>query len=267
MDSAVKISPVQLEYNFWLQILGDHARFIYHSLSADETEHLQKAKLFIHTFDSLLNESKAGLQAADFKQKVVDAVQALREFKLYLLTLTLKSRVKIHMSPTFFNHMLNELDEFVLTLSHMNNDEPPLFYPVHYNLLWLSDGKGHAAAVSANLDEIEKSKIEQSNDYEKTFTDLYLKTIEMSGYTRTKMTDFPSMRMLNRQAFFTMTEFREFLLEIRNARTNATLLGTLMPLMADHMAREECYYLTKLSLSDGDLKNPECDPARPRVDM
>jgi len=261
------LDSLVFEYNFWLQILGDHARFIYFSLAPSETERINKAKQFIHTFDQLLDESKAAAPTDEFKQKVISAVQELREFKLSLLTLTLKSRVVIHLSSTFFNHMLNELEEFLLTLSNLQNGQPPVFHPLHYNVLWLSDGMGHAAAVSASLDEIENNKIEESKAYEKTFTNLYLKSIEMSGFTRTKLMNFPSLQMLNRQAYFEMIGFKDFLIEIRNARTNATLLGTLMPLMADHMAREECYYLTKLALSDGSLEMPDCNPARARVDV
>jgi len=37
-----------------------------------------------------------------------------------------------------------------------------------------------------------------------------------------------------------------------------------MPLMADHMAREECYYLTKLSQA-GAAALPGCDATAPRI--
>lgn len=255
------------EYNFWLQILGDHSRFIYYSLAPSETERINEAEQFIQTFDQLLDESKTTAPSDEFRRKVMSAVEKLRNFKLSLLALTLKSRVMIHLSSTFFNHMLNELEEFVLTLANTQNGQPPVFHSLHYNVLWLSDGMGHAAAVSSGLDEIEKNKINESMAYQNAFTNLYLKSVEMSGFTRTKLMNFPSLQMLNRQAHFEMTEFKDFLIEIRNARTNATLLGTFMPLMADHMAREECYYLSKLALSDGSLEMPDCNPARARVDV
>jgi hypothetical protein len=34
--------------------------------------------------------------------------------------------------------------------------------------------------------------------------------------------------------------------------------------MADHMFREECYYLMKLSES-ANLDTPNCDPTKPRI--
>jgi hypothetical protein len=63
-----------------------------------------------------------------------------------------------------------------------------------------------------------------------------------------------------------MTSFKEFLEQIKSERLTARLLGTLMPLMADHMAREECYYLTKLSESAKGVRKPDCDPARQRIE-
>ena len=44
------------------------------------------------------------------------------------------------------------------------------------------------------------------------------------------------------------------------------ILGTLSPLMADHMFREECYYLTKLAMVAG-TKNPTCDPTKLRTEV
>ncbi|GAB6889346.1 DUF2935 domain-containing protein [Geobacillus stearothermophilus] len=41
--------------------------------------------------------------------------------------------------------------------------------------------------------------------------------------------------------------------------------GMQSPLMADHMAREECYYLQKLAETTGEVKAPACDPTKPRT--
>lgn len=46
------------EHRFWLQILGDHARFIFNGLSSKEAEDVQKANRFIQWFDGLLAQSQ-----------------------------------------------------------------------------------------------------------------------------------------------------------------------------------------------------------------
>lgn len=44
------------EHKFWLQVLGDHARFILDSLAEREKEDIQKAKQFKQAFDVLLKK-------------------------------------------------------------------------------------------------------------------------------------------------------------------------------------------------------------------
>lgn len=47
------------ELNFWLQILGDHSRFIHDSLAPSEKKYIEVANSFKEQFDQLLATSKA----------------------------------------------------------------------------------------------------------------------------------------------------------------------------------------------------------------
>ncbi|EKN40719.1 hypothetical protein CFSAN001627_17733, partial [Clostridium botulinum CFSAN001627] len=80
------------------------------------------------------------------------------------------------------------------------------------------------------------------------FNNLYLRTIEYNGYTRTGICDFPALDSLNNNADETMSCFKEFLNELKKGVIEKKILGTIVPLVPDHMFREECYYLTKLSM-------------------
>ncbi|NNU84056.1 DUF2935 domain-containing protein [Geobacillus sp. BMUD] len=62
-----------------------------------------------------------------------------------------------------------------------------------------------------------------------------------------------------------MAIFQSFLHELEDMELNQEVLGVLSPLMADHMAHEECYYLQKLEETTGEVKPPACDPAKPRT--
>ena len=53
-------------------------------------------------------------------------------------------------------------------------------------------------------------------------------------------------------------------MQIQEMLLNKTVLATLDPLIPDHMLREECYYLMKLS-PVSDVKSPPCDPRKPRI--
>jgi len=62
-----------------------------------------------------------------------------------------------------------------------------------------------------------------------------------------------------------MISFQEFLKYIEAGILDKKILGVIAPLVPDHMFREECYYLTKLAMVS-DIKEPRCDPGKPRVE-
>ena len=59
----------RFEHRFWLQILGDHSRFIYDTLAPVEKENIKIASQFIQIFDMLLGKANS----ADISQLAVIA--------------------------------------------------------------------------------------------------------------------------------------------------------------------------------------------------
>lgn len=270
MENSQITDNVLFEHRFWLQIMGDHSRFIFFSLAPTESIYIQKAQDFIILFDQLLEESRKELSHIEIKElhrKAYDLTYQLRIFKLELLALTLTSEIKVHLSSTFFNDMLNELDEYLFVISLLMKEDSTMLHPIHYHMLWLTDAIGHAASITAELDLVEKDMIAKSQRFEMVFRDLNLKSLLMNGYLRTQISRFPSMDRFNEQAGIAILEFKDFLEYIREQRIDGKLLGTLLPLMADHMAREECYYLWKLSLVTQTTRRPDCDPTSPRLEI
>ncbi len=269
MEEAFDLDIMLTEQRFWLQIMGDHARFIFFSLTPTEVEYMQRSQDFIISYDQLHEQARKQLTPKELEllnRQAYQLTQQFRDFKILLLALTLNFKLKLHLSSTFINDMLNELEEYMTVLHLLISGKPILFHPIHYHLLWLTDAIGHAASLAANLDPIERDLINRSQCFEMNFSDLHLKAIIMKGYLRTQLSDFPSLIRLNEQADQQIWQFKEFLESLRDQRTNGRVLGTLFPLMADHMAREECYYLWKLSQTAGLLKRPDCDPAGHRLE-
>lgn len=257
------------EHRFWLQIMGDHGRFIFFSLAPNEVEYLQRSQDFIIGYDELLKETNKVSNTQELELITGQAYQLtlnFREFKLLLLSQTLSAEIKIHLTSTFINDMLNELEEYLTVLSLLQSNDSILFHPLHYHLLWLTDAAGHAAAVASNLDPVEKDMIDKCNYFENQFIDLLFKATIMNGYIRTQLNNFPALDRLNKQVEAGISLFKDFLVEIRDQRIDGQILGTLFPLMADHMAREECYYLLKLSRTAGLTRRPDCNPASPRIE-
>lgn len=245
--------------------MGDHARFIHDSLAPNEKRLIEKAHDFIQRFDELLNKvSSVDLVELSFAAE--KEAEKMREFKLNIIQRQLTEKITIHLSPTFINHMMNELEEYLHLLSYLKKSEiPPIFHEVHHHKLWLLDAAGHARAISDNMDHVEKKIKKKSDQFTKEFEAFYLKAVEMAGYLRTNLQTFPALERFNKEASLEIELFQNFLKEIEELRLTKQALGTFAPLMADHMFREECYYLMKLAESTN-LAKPTCNPTKPRLE-
>ncbi|MFC4545258.1 DUF2935 domain-containing protein [Paenactinomyces guangxiensis] len=242
------------EQNFWLPVLRDHSEFILTALSAKEENEAEQAESYVNLFENLIQTRSTDLDAS------CRAATGLRKFKLHLLRRLLKEDIAFNLTPTFINHMLNEIDEYLRILSClMEGKVPPLLHPLHHHLLWLPDASGHATAIDAELDGVEKKWKEKSRQFSRHFDVFYLKSVELAGYLRTKMNRFPALSRFNREVELEIILFQKFLKELEELRLSKEVLGTIAPLMADHMYREECYYLIKLA-QVSEVKQPKCSP-------
>ncbi|WP_431800490.1 DUF2935 domain-containing protein [Halobacillus andaensis] len=255
------------EHTFWLQILGDHARFIRDALYPSETKDIHHASEYVKAFDQYLQMVRSG-ETGDLQQftkSIKDLVLQFRQFKLSLLERQLIGKIGFHLSPTFVNHMVNELEEYLLVISYLEKGEvPPVFHELHHHLLWLLDASGHAGAINDELDGVEKRLKKKSDEFTKHFEQFYLKAVELTGYLRANLETFPALSKFNNDVEVEMHLFKGFLHELEEMELSETVLGTFSALMADHMAREECYYLYKLAESTQG-EHPECDPTKPRL--
>ncbi|PLR83391.1 MULTISPECIES: DUF2935 domain-containing protein [Bacillus] len=258
-------SSARFEHRFWLQVLGDHSRFIHDSLAPSETKDVEEADSFIYRFDQLLERVNAG-DLIELSNVADREAKQIREFKLSLLARHLQGHIKMSLSPTFINHMVNEVEEYIRVLDYLKNGQtPPIFHELHHHLVWLLDAAGHAGAINDNLDQIEKQLKAKSMMYVKDFEAFYLKAVEMTGYLRTNLESFPALTRMNKEVSLEIQLFMNFLNELEELELSAQALGTFAPLMADHMYREECYYLTKVAES-ASLERPGCDPGKPRIE-
>jgi len=257
------------EHRFWLQILGDHGRFILNTLSPKEAQAIQAAQYYMDSFDRLLEQARntnSDNEVLTLNQQAYSLTLEFRKFKLDLLQRLILGKITIALTPTFINHMVNELEEYLRILGELVlNKSVPQFDVIHHDLLWLPDAAGHAAAIAADLDAVEKRLIHKSQQFEVHFQQLYIKSIELAGYMRTELSDFPALRRFHIEVDLELKLFTAFLRELEEMEITAEVLDRISPLMPDHMMREECYYLTKLALQ-GMIPNPNCSPDKPRIE-
>ncbi|EKN38649.1 hypothetical protein CFSAN001627_23679, partial [Clostridium botulinum CFSAN001627] len=88
----MKISNIKeitlFEHHFWLQILGDHSRFILNSLSPKEKSFIEEANRFKNLFDNLLKKSKQSLSEEELfalNNHAYNVAMKIREFKLDII--------------------------------------------------------------------------------------------------------------------------------------------------------------------------------------
>lgn len=267
-NPATYAAAAAFEHRFWLQVMGDHARFIIDGLAPHETEEIALAQHYAELFDELLEAARGDLSTTPWQQLSEQAAAAtsdLRQFKLHLLRRMLTGRVGLNLSASLLDHMLNELDEYERLLTRLvAGSAPPPAHPLHYHLLWLSDQAGHAAAIGSRLDPAERTLREQTAGFEQTFSTFYQKAVTLAGFLRTQLEQFPALTRFNRLAELETHVFQVFLQDLLELDLDEEVLTTMAPLLADHMLREQCYYIFKLS-EVTDVPPPECDPTRPRL--
>jgi hypothetical protein len=262
------ISISLFEHRFWLQILGDHSRFFYHGLSSKEKSEIEKAQYFIQVFDHLLEYSRQSLsetELAKLNQEAYRNAHEIRSFKLHLLRRQLTEEITVSLSSSFFNHMVNEVEEYIRILqSLLAGKVPPPCHSLHHHLLWLFDAEFHAGSIQMRLDVTETDLLTKSKAFQERFTAFFVKAIELTGYLRANIINFPALSRFDKEVDIEMQLFQGFLQELEELKLNHELLGTLSALVADHMSREACYYLIKLA-EVTDVKTPDCYPIKPRV--
>lgn len=257
------------ENQFWLQVLGDHSRFILNGLSPKEGDRIKQAEMFINLFDNLLRKSTQNLSDEDIKilnNDIYMAVMKLRAFKLDIISNQINGNISICLPCYLINHMVNELDEYLLILNALSKQNFSNARPIYLHLLWLPNASQHANFIGSNVDMTEEQLIEEMRKYSKTFNKLSSKAMNYKGYMRTGIDDFSAFQKFNLDVNEVMKNFKDMLNELTEYVAQKKVISTLPPLAYNHMFREECYYLLKLSLVSN-IEKPNCDPTKSLVEV
>jgi hypothetical protein len=252
---------------FWLQIMGDHTRFILNALSPKEPDEAKQAERFIALLDGLLARSKEALSDSQLKQLNQDAYQAAQEFRkfvLHLIRRQISEKLILSLRPSFLNHIVNDSEQYLDRLSLYINDHVSLLGPAGVSLVWLLNTYINALTIEDGLDAtaFDHNK-QQAREFANTFLDLYFKAYVMNGLRRSGLNDFPALSSLNDDIEEQMIKFAEYIVDLITLMENRKVLGNITLLYLDNFYRQLCYYMTELS-GVSKVKIPVCDPASPR---
>ncbi|MFP3394059.1 DUF2935 domain-containing protein, partial [Brevibacillus sp. SIMBA_076] len=87
-------------------------------------EDIQKATYFVEKFTNFLNEIHT-VNFIAFSKDAEQAAEEIRAFKLNIIQKQLEGKIVIHFTPTFINHMVNEVEEYITVLEYLGRGEVP----------------------------------------------------------------------------------------------------------------------------------------------
>ena len=252
---------------FWLQIMGDYARFIFNALSPAQTAEAKETQKFIREFDGLLGESRQELtkdQLTALNQRSYDALQNFRKYILQIAQLQLTGKIIFSLRPSYINHMVNDTEQYLYLLTAYKQNKAAVLNSAAVSMVWLMNIYVSAITIQDGLDatSFDRSKQNASN-LAGEMLDLYFKAYVMNGLCRTGLCDFPALTSLNDDIAIVMLKYAEFLVEQINLMEEKKVLGNLTMLYLDSMYRQLCYYINELSKVSS-IKPPACDPFRQR---
>lgn len=243
---------IRMEIVFWTRIMRDHAEFQYISLAPEETEATNRAAYFMNLFDRLNAEARSTqVPITTLISSCKEAVLQFIDFKRQLLTRVMTCSIKLRMTPSFINHMINEALEFlhVLNLADGTIAYNVVLENLRVHKIWLPDASGHASAIAAELDPIEAEIIKKAEYFSKKFDKLFKKAFEMyTMYERTGLTN-GALQYFNEEVINALSEFIMYLEKVEALRSGCRVFatGTFAPLLPNHMKREEDYYINKIN--------------------
>lgn len=245
------VSQDKVELLFWAKIMADHARMIKDSLHPDNPNQLMIAANLIAVWEKFGHKLAGREFEPTISEEMLSAGLSFREYQRELLGSSLRQESVTTLTPTFYNHLLNELEEFLKFINEIQSGDECLISDLGTHLVWILDGAGHAAVIGSNLDQAEALYREEARAFESAFIKMYHKAVEIAGYYRSESEAvLPVLQRFNRQITVLMDQFIEFLSELQEGLEKHQILGNLHSWLIDHLIREEKYYLQKIGKSE-----------------
>ncbi|PWK10226.1 DUF2935 domain-containing protein [Tumebacillus permanentifrigoris] len=249
------------EHQFWLTVLRDHTEFIKLGLAATEPSDIKQTVALQQEVLQLLGQLEHIKNHHDqlrlFTRQAADFTKRLLVFKQSILDRQLACKIDINLPPSLIDHMIREGEEYVKVMALLLQGRflEGAMLAIHEASLWLPDSSGHAAVIRSNIDPQENDIFESAHDWKLQFDKLTLSLEEMKTKVRSEVRWVPSLERLMAMTAEHISVFHTYLLHLRETLEECRALGTLKPLLMDHMSREAAYFLDKLEQAQAHEQN------------
>lgn len=228
-------------FSFWFRILHDHTVFIEEALDEAETELRNRILTIRQEIEQLMTNPIERINRQGKQPRVHKTAISFLDFKRHLLKGKLDNNIAIALPPTFINHMINEIVEFLYYIDdYMNGRQYKVTLDVHK--LWLVDTEGHLATIIAHLDPVEKHLKTKLKENKKHIHHVWCMVEEFIGYLRA-VDDFTQLQRVSDLSREQVIVYLNLITEVNELYNAGLLCSTLTPLMLDHMYREQKWYL------------------------
>jgi len=246
------MEDINFENRFWLRILRDNVIFIINKLSTKHAPELQLAKdlkmRLIHALATVERGTRPE-QLADIEALVLDVRALMIKVLGYHVDPSVK--MEISLNPTVINHMLNVLAEYLNILDRVQGRPSEVPHILAPHELWLVNAASNSERIMSELDSVEVITKKAFKKQKKQFHMLHHKTEEFIKYVDRLNTEFPALSTLTQSAMTEIDIFNKLLTELLGLRLGKRVLGTVSPLLINHILRENAYYLRKLGSNVG----------------
>lgn len=244
------------EHRFWLEILEDHAQFVFEFLSPAEKQWVAVTTSYIRSFRSLRKQLQglnreavpSSLEMIHFARQVQPVAVAYTELESTLQRLRMRNQVVLSASPSYFNGTLLENREYVRLLSYYVCGQHPPPLPLAELLeLWLVDQLGHAILLANHLDPVETTIIRRADQFRAAFQTHLLQNRTMTLYLQSERPGFPRQMKLAAEVAEKVVQFYDFVQYVVREYRHHRLMNKTTVRFLEHHFPEACYLLYKLS--------------------
>lgn len=134
--------PNVLDLRFWLEQMGDFARFILAGLPSSEAELLNRGQQFKTLFDGLLERARGTLTEEQLRALNREANRATQDFRRFVLEImrqiiTQQTDIISNLYPEILNHIVNDTELFLTKLAAYMKDSSARVNASQLSLDWL----------------------------------------------------------------------------------------------------------------------------------
>ncbi|KZL94018.1 DUF2935 domain-containing protein [Clostridium magnum] len=237
---------------FWIGIMRDHSIFQSSTFAPKEVTYIKKSMMFRDFFQAVMDKVKSEY---DLEMNIPSIMKALNDFinfKRQIVKGLLTCKLEINLLPSFISHQINEAMEFRFELMSPQNYLECLKRPIcfiDFLKKWIADGSGHASTYASFLDPTESILRDEALAFKMKFDMLSVKANELQMMMMQSESGESALIMLAAQVEDLMKKFILYLEKMLKHRSECKVMaiGTLSPLLPNHMIREHKYSLNKIN--------------------